>query len=467
MSADSFQDFWATWQRIIAGAATAPDEQFLNVFHNFIREGAQYCIPHGLDRIAFVDRTQEIAESFGYVERFGQDALQSVLQHEIQQVEIRDRVPPEINGHDTDAPTVLPLPFFDAAEFDGVAVPQRRWLVKGRLPMRNVSLLSGDGAIGKTTIALQLAVNVAMGHPDWLGAVIDEVGPVLFYTAEEERDELHFRLDMICRHYGVAFGDLAAKLMLHCGAGEDCVLATVNRQGLLDATKVYQSLGESLKRAAPKLVIIESAADVYGGNENDRAQVRQFVRLLRALAVTNDCSVLLLTHPSMSGMASGKGTSGTTAWNNSVRSRLYFAKPQAGDDDDDSDTDLRELTLMKANFAASGEKVGLVYRDGVFIRPGSQSAHESEARNAQAEHVFLTLLRSFIASGRAVSPSRSATYAPTLFEREDAAKKAGLRSKALGEAMSRLFDKGAIEAVSDGPPSRRRTVIQPKAPVLV
>jgi RecA-family ATPase len=471
MSVDQFQDFWSTWRRIIAAKATSPDEEFQAIFGNFLHEGATYCLPHGLSKIDFADQAQEIAETYGYIERFGQDALQQALAVELEESEARhERVPAliengrggELVSRETPAQSPEPMPFFDASEFAGVAVPRRRWLVQGRLPMRNVTLLSGDGAVGKTTIALQLAVSVATGRNDWLGAMIDEPGPVLFFTAEEERDEVHFRMDAISQHYDIDLASLSGKLMLNCAAGEDCVLATVNKQGLLDGTAIYRSLRQSAKDVRPKLVVIESAADVYGGNENDRAQVRQFVRMLRAIAIEVDCAVLILTHPSMSGMASGKGTSGTTAWNNSVRSRLYFSRPEDEEGEEEIENDQRELTVMKANFAARGESVKIVYHDGVFVLPGSQPAHVREANTQKADEVFASLLATFHASGRPVSPSPSTIYAPTLFEKEAAAKAARIKRNDLAAAMSRLLDQGRIETVMEGPPSKRRPRLQPK-----
>lgn len=166
----------------------------------------------------------------------------------------------------------------------------------------------------------------------------------------------------------------------------------------------------------------------------------------------------------MSGLASGKGTSGTTAWNNSVRSRLYFAKPKGGDEGEDDDTDLRELTLMKANFAQAGEKVALVYQDGVFVRPGQQSPHAAASQNTKADDIFMTLLGNYQRSGRNLSPNPSANYAPALFEKDPLARQAGIRKNALADAMARLFEQGRIETVQDGPASRRRSLIQPKAP---
>jgi hypothetical protein len=51
---------------------------------------------------------------------------------------------------------------------------------------------------------------------------------------------------------------------------------------------------------------------------------------LRGLALETSSTALLLAHPSLSGMASGSGTSGSTAWSNSVRSRLYLTSIASG-----------------------------------------------------------------------------------------------------------------------------------------
>ncbi|MDP6385061.1 MAG: hypothetical protein QGI93_02590, partial [Planctomycetota bacterium] len=48
----------------------------------------------------------------------------------------------------------------------------------------------------------------------------------------------------------------------------------------------------------------------------------------------------------------GSGFSGSTAWNNSVRSRLYLTKPKLGDDDQaDHRTPERLLRAMKSNYS--------------------------------------------------------------------------------------------------------------------
>ena len=95
-------------------------------------------------------------------------------------------------------------------------------------------------------------------------------------------------------------------------------------------------------------------------DENQRAQARQFISLLRKLAHKYNCAVVVLAHPSLSGLNSGSGTSGSTAWSNSVRSRFYLQRLQ------DDDPDKRVLTLEKNNYARIGTEINLRWEDGCF-----------------------------------------------------------------------------------------------------
>lgn len=95
---------------------------------------------------------------------------------------------------------------------------------------------------------------------------------------------------------------------------------------LLAPTALWAELRAEVLEFRPVLLVLDTLADVFGGSEKDRAQVRQFVGLLRGLAIEADLATLLLGHPSIAGMASGAGTSGSTAWSNSVRSRLCLER---------------------------------------------------------------------------------------------------------------------------------------------
>jgi RecA-family ATPase len=127
-------------------------------------------------------------------------------------------------------------------------VPERPWAVRDRIPLNNVTLFSGEGAIGKTILSLQLAVATVLGR-DWLKA-LPEPGPVVAVCCEDDPDELHRRLDAILRHYQASFADLAG-LHLISLAGQDALLATPRRDGLLQPTRLFKQLGEAAADLKP------------------------------------------------------------------------------------------------------------------------------------------------------------------------------------------------------------------------
>ena len=151
--------------------------------------------------------------------------------------------------------------------------------------MRNVVLFSGDGGVGKTVLLMQLAATTVLLDKTWLG-MRPAVGPVLYLGAEDDRAELRRRFDSIAKHYGVTWEDLFdAGLRTRSFAGLDALLGKPDRDGVIVATPLFARIRQDVIALRPRLFIIDPAADVYAGNEINRAQVRQFITMLRGIAI--------------------------------------------------------------------------------------------------------------------------------------------------------------------------------------
>jgi RecA-family ATPase len=329
-------------------------------------------------------------------------------------------------------------------------IPERKWAVSERIPAGNVTLLSGEGAIGKTILLLQLAVAHVLGR-DWIGT-LPEPGSVLYLSCEDDADEICRRIELIAQHYSATRLDLINHgLRVISRVGLDSMLGVPDRAERIQPTPLFAQLKAEIAHIKPVSVIIDTAADVFAGNEISRAQTRQFVTLLRSLVLDTGSAAILSAHPSLTGIASGSGLSGSTAWHNSVRARLYF-KPAP----DVEDNDLRVLEVMKNNYGPKAESILLRWKNGVYVPEPHTGSLEQMAADRRIDDLFLDLLDRFASEGRNVSPNRSLTYAPTKFEDTPEAKAAKVKSKILGEAMERLFATGKIKAVYDGPPSKQR-----------
>lgn len=340
--------------------------------------------------------------------------------------------------------------FAPASDWAGLPVPPRKWHVDGLIPGNTVTILGGDGGTGKSLLALQLAVSTVTGTR-WVNRGVDQPGKALVLSAEDDNDELHRRLSDICKSHDMPLGKLG-KLLMRSMAGEDALLAVLDRKtNTLKPTALYAEICNMMDRERPKLVIFDTLADLHAGNENDRAHGRQFIGMLRHLAIEYDCAVVLLAHPSLTGINTGTGTSGSTAWSNSVRSRLYLRRVK--DDGYEADPDARILETMKANYGRTGEEIGLTWMGGVFV----PDAPTREERNSKAERVFLSLLAELAKQGRKVSPKASSMYAPKVFAGLPGSE--GVSKRAFQAAMEKLLSNGAIRVEEEGPPSKRRAFL--------
>ncbi|OJH43012.1 ATPase [Paracoccus sp. SM22M-07] len=328
--------------------------------------------------------------------------------------------------------------FFAAATLTGREVPDRQWLVRGMIPSGTVTLLSGDGGTGKSLIALQLAAACALGR-HWIGRGVAP-GEAMFISAEDDEPELHRRLADVIEAEGIGFEDLD-RLTLRSLAGEDALLTALDaRTGIQKATALFREIDHYLADLRPAVLVLDTLADLFPGNENDRGQARQFIGMLRGLAIRHSCAVVLLAHPSLSGIQSGTGMSGSTGWHNSVRSRLYLRRVIQGDEEPNPDA--RVLATMKANYGPTGDEIALTWRNGIFEADPAETGLDRMAKRSRADRVFLKLLRMLTEQGRHVNANSGPYYAPTVFAAEEDAE--GVTRDAFKAAMSRLFGQGVI-----------------------
>jgi RecA-family ATPase len=336
-------------------------------------------------------------------------------------------------------------------EWQGVPVPPREWIVPDFIPAKTVTLLAGEGAAGKSTLALQLAAARALAR-EWL-STIPKPGRTLVLSAEDDAEELHRRLDAIRAYYGASFDDLA-DLRLVDLVGADAVLGALAKSGKVEPTGVFEMMMQTVEHHRPDLVIIDALADAFAGDENNRGQARQFIGLLKRPARQLHCAFLCLAHPSLTGLATGTGSSGSTAWANSVRSRIFFEKAKASDGSE-PDPDMRTITVNKANYARAGLTLTVKWQAGVYVAQAGANSLDRRALENRADATFLELLALFNTRGQDVSHKPGPTYAPNRFaEHPDAS---GIGKKHFATAMQRLIANDKVKIEVTGPRSRQRS----------
>jgi RecA-family ATPase len=344
---------------------------------------------------------------------------------------------------------LVPLPFVA-----GKIHAPREWLVLGGwIPMKKVTLLQGDGGDGKSLLAHQLQASCATGL-EWIGLKVEPCASVGIYTEDDDEDvdERQAAIDLA---YGTSCCLGAHPMHRFPRAGEENELVTFDRNRRPGLTKFYQRLVEAVMDVKARLLVLDVAVDLYGGNEIVRPEVRALFRPLTKLARGMNGAVVMTMHVSQSGIKTDGGHSGSTDWSNAARSRLYLNRPK-NDDGSLIDPDARTLTRKKANYAALGDTVNLRWVNGLLVPDGiSSSSGAARAFRRSAEEVFLSILDAVTRENQTVShKSKSGNYAPTMFAKRPPREKEGYGRGDFERALQALIRSRKIVIETYGKPSK-------------
>lgn len=252
------------------------------------------------------------------------------------------------------------------AEIMAKPKPALRHLVPGMIPIGEVTLFSGDGGLGKSILGMQLLTAVAAGIP-WLGHGVPQ-GVAYGLFCEDTEDILQLRQIAISEHYNVRDEDLRHLYINDRAIDETKLFGRRSDLHPLDAgwTPLWQRYCATLRRLRPVVNVIDTAAAVFGGNENDRDQVGEFIRGLKKLSIELAMATVIFAHPSVEGMKSGRGASGSTGWANTARAHIYFTRPD-DPEANDPDDEIREVITRKHNYGKKALPFRVKWHEGCYV----------------------------------------------------------------------------------------------------
>ncbi|MGE0828915.1 MAG: AAA family ATPase, partial [Hyphomonadaceae bacterium] len=178
--------------------------------------------------------------------------------------------------------TALELPIMRPADFKARALVARQWIVTDLIPAGEPSLLFAPGATGKSLLLLQLCIAMAAGR-QWLDHNVPP-GRAMFFTCEDSTDEINRRARAVLDAMELTWDDLGDRLAIipMRDSDADAVLAA-DHGGALQTTPTYEALKRAVAAFGADLVVIDTLADAFAGNENERAQAKQFVARIARL----------------------------------------------------------------------------------------------------------------------------------------------------------------------------------------
>jgi len=328
------------------------------------------------------------------------------------------------------------LPTVRAAEL-AAQEASSRWLVDSLWARAGVGILGGAPKCCKSWLGLDLALSVATGTPALGTFDVDDPGPVLLYMAEDAAPIVKARLLGLCAHRALSL--------------DDAPIHVITSPSLrLDRSHDQVRLREAARRLRPRLLLLDPFVRLHRIDENDSGQVAALLGYLREVQRELDLAVIVVHHARKNGSAvqpgqSLRGSGDLHAWGDS---NLYMRRTK----------DSLVLTV-EHRAAAAPEPISFALVDDdhaprlALTTPPDATASASDTLDARVLDAL-----------RAAPLTRSAL--------RDALR---VRNERLGDALTRLAHKGAVERVGErwvvpipslhvGEGTERATVVPVPAP---
>jgi len=194
-----------------------------------------------------------------------------------------------------------------------------QWLIEGLWTEEAVGIVSGQPKLGKTWLALDLALSVATGTPALGKYQVPRPGPVLLFAAEDPPKALRTRLEGLCNSRSLQIEKIPVNL----------ILAASLR---LDTIEDQARLAETVARYRPRLLILDPFVRLHRIDENRALEVSAVLAYLRHLQRQEHVAILVVHHSRKAGAESSqaglslRGSGDFYAWGDAY---LYLRRKRA------------------------------------------------------------------------------------------------------------------------------------------
>lgn len=196
------------------------------------------------------------------------------------------------------------------------------FVVDGLIPRRGVTLLMGEGGIGKSFVVIDLAYSVGSGGK-FLYHFDCTPGGVLIVDLENDEATIARRIQKInAGRHEVDGSTCAVPVFI---VRKDDLSAVELR---IDEEKGKDALCKLVEQHRPQLLVIDPLVAIHGSDENDNLKMRQLIMRLQDIARRFDLAVVLVHHLRKRGVINDAGQMirGASDLRNAVDSHLSLRK---------------------------------------------------------------------------------------------------------------------------------------------
>ena len=183
----------------------------------------------------------------------------------------------------------------DTTAPDAEAIPQRPWIVPSYLMRGSVSVLSGQGAGGKSSLVVGWTIALATGQ------AINGFAPyaptrVVNYNTEDDQDEQRRRYSAALIAQKTTGAEIADRV-IRCGPHNIGTLFERDpTTGRITPTAALQQLEDLCAETGAEVLICDPLAELHNAEENDNTAMRAVIAAFRSMAQRLGIAVLILHH---------------------------------------------------------------------------------------------------------------------------------------------------------------------------
>lgn len=258
---------------------------------------------------------------------------------------------------------------------DAAQRPELDFVLPGLLS-GTVGLIVGQGAVGKSMLALHLGFSVATGYPVaggwWRPA---STGPVTLVYGEDPRDILQERLHWLRKSFSMTDAvaeEVDMSLDVRSAVGDDMRIM-IRAGGMLVPGPFCEGFKQLCK--GQRMVIVDPLAFLSDLDENDNGAMTQLMRMLNSIAAENGTTILVPHHVSKGGEGEREewtAARGASALTTACRWQLYLRPPNKAECERLSiDEEMRgrwiRCAVVKSNYGPRIPEAWLFKKEGGIL----------------------------------------------------------------------------------------------------
>lgn len=200
--------------------------------------------------------------------------------------------------------SVAPI-WINAEEWAESDIPPRPWIAPGYLIRGAVTVLSGPGSAGKSSLIVGWSIALALSKR-WHRFIPVAPMRVFNYNTEDDNIEQHRRMSATLRQFGAAPRDLGDKVVRIGPNGTGTLLRRDPISGRLAFTAAMRALETLIEEQRPDVLVLDPLVELHDAEENDNTALRAVMAKFRQLAIQYALALVLVHHARKgSGSAAG------------------------------------------------------------------------------------------------------------------------------------------------------------------